>query len=768
MVSDSLPGVVDVPNHRLLEEIASGASGTVYRAVQVSLGREVALKLLAPGLFGAEETRARFLRESKLQARLTHANLVTIFDAGFVGERPYLSVELVTGGTLRGLMARQGELPIDRAVALAGEIAAGLAHAHEAGIVHRDLKPENVLLTESGVAKIADFGLAKALAGSETLETASGVVLGTPGYIAPETLEGEPMREPGDVYSLGAMLYELLAGRLPFVADSLGDLFRAQLAGRVPQLDKLRPGVSADLSKLVALALHRDPSQRPTAREVAARLERLGPAPGPARRAEAPAPPCSPRATLQRQPPASYRNAAGTRVLSDAGARPMVPERLAVLAGLAGVALAAGAWLGADRLAVRAVPSPAAAPVESVPPSPRRPVPAPPPAAAGPPRRPTTAAGTPLRKGTVLRKRAGPKGAVSSPPTIILSAETTLAGDLATSSSGAHVAAAWVHRESGWRNDVLVADSYDGGKNWIPTEILTTGGETSGSVGILVHGGVTHVVWAANEKPPEKGQQRSLGVLRYCRKSGPSEGWQPVATLGPAWPDFLPGLAADEGGRLFILYAASTDETRLQIEPARPGERWVSVAGPPLKGSWRHVLVHVEGRLLALIRGERQGKPHDVRVWTSERSTDAAASWSEPVALTAREDTLGILHMARVGKRVLAAYKAGSSLVVRTRDVGDAAFSEPRTLHRADPFVEGWSLSATEGGWVAGWLERGLLDATVKLHASTDGVRWEATDMLDLHGLILAKKLELAAWTGGTIALLRLEGVGVVAVRLER
>ncbi len=140
---------VEIPGYTIETPLASGASGTVYRAIQNSLGRAVALKILAPGLFDAGETRARFLREAKLQAALAHPNLLTVFDAGFVDGQPYLATELAQGGSLRECLSTEPRFSLSRGLEIAGEIASGIAAAHDAGIIHRDLKPDNVQLRPS-------------------------------------------------------------------------------------------------------------------------------------------------------------------------------------------------------------------------------------------------------------------------------------------------------------------------------------------------------------------------------------------------------------------------------------------------------------------------------------------------------------------------------------------------------------------------------------------------------------------------------------------
>ena len=264
---------ISIPGYRFLSKVASGSSGTVYRAVQEDLGRVVAVKVLAPGLFGEQETLARFVREAKLQARLTHPSVVELYDAGVAGRHPYLVTEFVGGGSLRELLAKEGALPLGEVLRIGGEIALGLAHAHQAGIVHRDLKPDNILFTTERAAKIADFGLAKNRAGSQTVQTATGAILGTPGYLAPEVIQGSEAGPRADLYALGVMLHEMATGERAFGGEDFGEILQAQLHEDLPPLTQLRSGTPPELSNLVQACTSRMADARP--RSAAAVAEKL-------------------------------------------------------------------------------------------------------------------------------------------------------------------------------------------------------------------------------------------------------------------------------------------------------------------------------------------------------------------------------------------------------------------------------------------------------------------------------------------------------------
>jgi eukaryotic-like serine/threonine-protein kinase len=244
--------------YRLERPLGHGGMASVYLARDSELDRPVAVKLLAENAAGDDGLRERFVREARLAARLSHPNVVSVFDAGEDDGRPYIVMEHVEGETLADLLARRGRLPPEEARVLALQAARGLAHAHAGGLVHRDIKPQNLLLREDGTLKIADFGIARAAEG--TALTLAGTVLGTAAYLAPEQALGEEVSPASDVYSLGAVLYELLTGRPPLEVESLDDLAKRKT---IPPVREVAPDVPRDLEDVVMRSLARNPAYRP-------------------------------------------------------------------------------------------------------------------------------------------------------------------------------------------------------------------------------------------------------------------------------------------------------------------------------------------------------------------------------------------------------------------------------------------------------------------------------------------------------------------------
>jgi serine/threonine-protein kinase len=218
------------------------------------LDRPVAIKLLADNLAGDPGFRLRFLREGQIAARLSHPNVVQVFDVGDEGGRPYIVMEYVEGETLAERLVRLGRLPPAEVVDLGLQVAAGLAHAHAAGLVHRDVNPRNLLLRRDGTVKIADFGIARPLDDSGLTQT--GAVLGTMAYLAPEQARGLEVTTAVDCYALGAVLYEAVGGRPAYAAASLAGLIEAQQAGAIAPPEGAPPWLA----------------ERPSASEIAAEL----------------------------------------------------------------------------------------------------------------------------------------------------------------------------------------------------------------------------------------------------------------------------------------------------------------------------------------------------------------------------------------------------------------------------------------------------------------------------------------------------------------
>jgi serine/threonine protein kinase len=248
--------------YTLVSPLGRGGMGQVWEARDTRLDRKVAVKLLITDAFAAGQHPGpdvrRFTREAAVTAGLTHPSVPAIFDAGAYDGGLYLVMELVDGCTIGDLVAEQGPLPVAWAAGIAGQIAAVLVMAHQRGTIHRDIKPQNVMLTRDGTAKILDFGVAGIV--SQPI-TSTGVTVGTPGYIAPEQLHDLPATPRTDLYALGCLLYEMLAGRPVFTATSPAGLIRMHLEQAPPPLG--RPDVPPQLESLVWQLLEKDPARRP-------------------------------------------------------------------------------------------------------------------------------------------------------------------------------------------------------------------------------------------------------------------------------------------------------------------------------------------------------------------------------------------------------------------------------------------------------------------------------------------------------------------------
>ena len=330
LISDSIGRVLG-KRYRLLSALGTGASAHVYLAEDVSLQRHVAVKVLQPGLAADEAFLKRFRAEARSVASLNHPHVLRVFDWGEDNDEPYLVLEYLGGGSLRDLLDRDIRLTHAQAAVLGAEVAQGLAYAHVRGLVHRDVKPANLLFDEEGRVRIADFGVARALAEAAWTEPA-GAMVGTARYISPEAAEGKPVDGRADVYSLALVLYEAVTGTVPFVADTTMGTLAARIGQPLPHDPALGP-----LDDVLARAAAPDVSARLDAAGLSARLGALAAAlPSPA-----PLPLVFPH--LEKSAPIAGFQAPGVGELTDTKIA-AVGAATAVAAG--GTMVAAGAPVG--------------------------------------------------------------------------------------------------------------------------------------------------------------------------------------------------------------------------------------------------------------------------------------------------------------------------------------------------------------------------------------------------------------------------------------
>jgi eukaryotic-like serine/threonine-protein kinase len=242
-----------------IEQIGTGGMATVWKAQDTLLGRFVAIKRLLPHLAGDREAAERFKREAQAAARLSHPGIVTVFDSGEDASGPFIVQELVDGTTLAAHVAQEGALAPQPVIEIVSQVAAALDHAHGLGVIHRDIKPANLIIEPDGRVRLADFGIAHTVDDPATI-TSSGELVGTITYLAPEILAGQPATRASDIYSLGAVTFELLSGRPPYQAPSPAALLEAVRSGDLPHLDGIAPD---NMSIAVSDAMAKDPLSRP-------------------------------------------------------------------------------------------------------------------------------------------------------------------------------------------------------------------------------------------------------------------------------------------------------------------------------------------------------------------------------------------------------------------------------------------------------------------------------------------------------------------------
>jgi serine/threonine-protein kinase len=317
-LSDPMVGRLIDGRYAVEAFIAHGGMAGVYLATDTRLERRVAVKVLHAHLADDRDTLARFDREARAAARLSHPSVVAVYDQGVDSGRPFLVMEYVPGANLRHVLRDRGKLTVGEALTVMDHVLAALAAAHSAGLIHRDVKPENVLLTADGRVKVADFGLARAVAGS-TVTTTGSVLLGTAAYLAPEQFQHGTADARSDVYSAGVVFFELLTGKTPFDGDSAYAILHRHANEDVPAPSSRASDIPPQVDALVTWATSRDPQQRPSdAAELHASLidvrERLG------LHAAVPALPVA--MTTRLQDPASTTVMAGTSDLTQAMAPP--------------------------------------------------------------------------------------------------------------------------------------------------------------------------------------------------------------------------------------------------------------------------------------------------------------------------------------------------------------------------------------------------------------------------------------------------------------
>jgi serine/threonine protein kinase len=299
--------------YRLGALVGSGGMGDVYAAEDLRLGRPVAVKLLRPWLADHPDARRRFAREARAAARLSHPNVVQVYDYGTDGGAPYIVMELLPGRTLAHDLL-EGPVDEERSRRIAVEVLAALEAAHAQGVLHCDIKPGNVLLSAVGV-KVGDFGVAKI---AETDQTATAHLVGTLAYTAPERAAGLPATRASDIYAVGVLLYESLTGHNPFTGDTPLAVLRAVQSGEPPPLGRLRPDLSPELVAAVQRAMARDPSLRfESAQAMAAAVAGTAAAPDPS-----PRPPVAAGPDPSPRPPAAAAPDPSPRPLAAAASSP--------------------------------------------------------------------------------------------------------------------------------------------------------------------------------------------------------------------------------------------------------------------------------------------------------------------------------------------------------------------------------------------------------------------------------------------------------------
>ena len=254
--------LTEVGKYQIQDLVGEGAMGVVYKALDPVLNRHVAIKVMGDAISRDDELRDRFLREARAAGSLQHPNVITIYDFGDVDGHPYIAMEYVEGVDLEDLLRSGSPLSLDSKLGIMIDVLNGLAYAHKRGVVHRDIKPANIRVDEEGHARIMDFGIAHLNSSAMTKMTRTGIMLGTPNYMAPEQITGQEITAKTDIFAAGAVLYEILTNARPFQADTLHAVLYKITSEKPPALATLLPGLPASLDDVISKALAKEPNDR--------------------------------------------------------------------------------------------------------------------------------------------------------------------------------------------------------------------------------------------------------------------------------------------------------------------------------------------------------------------------------------------------------------------------------------------------------------------------------------------------------------------------
>lgn len=249
-------------HYDIIAELGRGGMGVVYKGYETSLNRYVAIKVLAESLAHDESVKERFLREARSMAALNDPHIISIYFIGDDAGQTYFVMEFVDGESLGSLLKREGKLKPEQAAKIVYQTAQGLATAHDKGVIHRDIKPGNLMITAKGAVKIADFGIALSSQDFSKKLTSTGEFVGTPGYLSPEVCQGKPVDQRSDIFSLGIVLFECLAGRMPFTDESPLGLMLEVVKAEIPDVRTLNADVDPELERILAKMVAKDPAER--------------------------------------------------------------------------------------------------------------------------------------------------------------------------------------------------------------------------------------------------------------------------------------------------------------------------------------------------------------------------------------------------------------------------------------------------------------------------------------------------------------------------